>query len=73
MKVVKAAAVQISPVLYSRAATVERVVQKIHELGQQGMHSPPRHKLFFSWTRHYVHIHVLACRSENPCQISPLP
>ncbi len=37
MKVVKAAAVQISPVLYSREATVEKVVQKILELGQQGV------------------------------------
>ncbi|HEX7913802.1 MAG TPA: carbon-nitrogen hydrolase family protein [Paraburkholderia sp.] len=37
MKVVKAAAVQISPVLYSREATVAKVVQKIHELGQQGV------------------------------------
>jgi nitrilase len=37
MKVVKAAAVQISPVLYSREATVEKVVQKIHDLGQQGV------------------------------------
>nr|Q6RWG0.1 RecName: Full=Nitrilase 3; AltName: Full=Nitrilase III [unidentified prokaryotic organism]AAR97489.1 nitrilase [uncultured organism] len=37
MKVVKAAAVQISPVLYSREATVEKVVKKIHELGQLGV------------------------------------
>lgn len=37
MTVVKAAAVQISPALYSREATVEKVVQKIHELGQQGV------------------------------------
>jgi nitrilase len=37
MKVVKAAAVQFSPVLYSREATVEKVVQKIHELGQRGV------------------------------------
>lgn len=37
MKVVKAAAVQISPVLYSREATVDKVVQKILELGQQGV------------------------------------
>nr|AAR97501.1 nitrilase [uncultured organism] len=37
MKVVKAAAVQISPVLYSREATVAKVVQKIHELGQKGV------------------------------------
>ncbi|MET8954490.1 nitrilase-related carbon-nitrogen hydrolase [Streptomyces sp. NPDC004393] len=34
---VKVAAVQISPVLYSRAGTVERVVKKIHELGKQGV------------------------------------
>ena len=37
MTIVKAAAVQISPVLYSRAATVEKVVQKIRELGKQGV------------------------------------
>ena len=37
MRVVKAAAVQISPVLYSRDGTVERVVRKIHELGQLGV------------------------------------
>lgn len=37
MKVVKAAAVQISPVLYSREATVDKVVQKILELGEQGV------------------------------------
>jgi nitrilase len=35
--VVKAAAVQISPVLYSRAGTVEKVVKKIRELGRQGV------------------------------------
>ncbi|MER5688580.1 nitrilase-related carbon-nitrogen hydrolase [Streptomyces sp. NPDC002205] len=34
---VKVAAVQISPVLYSRAGTIERVVKKIHELGKQGV------------------------------------
>jgi nitrilase len=33
---VKASAVQLSPVLYSREGTVEKVV-KIHELGQQGV------------------------------------
>jgi nitrilase len=37
MRVVKAAAVQISPVLYSREGTVEKVVRKIHELGKQGV------------------------------------
>ena len=36
-KVVKAAAVQMSPVLYSREGTVEKVVRKIHELGQEGV------------------------------------
>lgn len=35
--IVKAAAVQISPVLYSREGTVEKVVQKIHELGTLGV------------------------------------
>src|SRR5687767_331843 len=35
MNVVKAAAVQLSPVLYSREGTVEKVVRTIHELGQQ--------------------------------------
>jgi aliphatic nitrilase len=35
--IVKAAAVQISPVLYSRQGTVEKVVKKIRELGQQGV------------------------------------
>ena len=35
--IVKAAAVQISPVLYSRAGTVEKVVMKIRELGKQGV------------------------------------
>jgi aliphatic nitrilase len=37
MKVVKAAAVQVSPVLYSREGTIEKLVAKIHELGQQGV------------------------------------
>lgn len=33
--IVKAAAVQISPVLYSRQGTVEKIVGKIRELGKQ--------------------------------------
>ena len=37
MTLVKAAAVQISPVLYSREGTVDKVVQKILELGEQGV------------------------------------
>ena len=31
------AAVQMSPVLYSREGTIERIVRKIHELGKQGV------------------------------------
>jgi aliphatic nitrilase len=37
MKIVKAAAVQLSPVLYSREGTIEKVIRKIHDLGQQGV------------------------------------
>ena len=37
MTIIKAAAVQISPVLYSREGTVDRVVRKIMELGRQGV------------------------------------
>ncbi|MFE5144116.1 nitrilase-related carbon-nitrogen hydrolase [Streptomyces fagopyri] len=37
MTVVKAAAVQISPVLYSRAGTVGKVVEKIRDLGRKGV------------------------------------
>ncbi len=37
MTIVKAAAVQISPVLYSRAGTIEKVVDKIRELGRLGV------------------------------------
>jgi nitrilase len=36
MKVVKAAAVQISPALYSRESTVGKIARKIHELGRPG-------------------------------------
>jgi len=37
MRVIKAAAVQLSPVLYSRDATVDKIVRKIHELSQLGV------------------------------------
>ena len=37
MTIVRAAAVQISPVLYSREGTVDKSVQKIVELGRQGV------------------------------------
>jgi nitrilase len=35
--IVKAAAVQISPVLYSREGTIERIVEQIRGLGEQGV------------------------------------
>ena len=35
--IVKAAAVQISPVLYSREGTIEKIIKKIRELGKQGV------------------------------------
>ena len=37
MKVVKAAGLQISSVLYRRDGTVQKVARKIHELGQQAV------------------------------------
>jgi hypothetical protein len=37
MRIVKAAAVQLSPVLYSRVGTVDNFVRKVHELGQEGV------------------------------------
>lgn len=37
MTVVRAAAVQISPVLYSREGTVDKIVDKIAELGRKGV------------------------------------
>lgn len=37
MTIVKAAAVQLSPVLYSREGTVEKIVRTIRELGRQGV------------------------------------
>ncbi|MFI8448960.1 nitrilase-related carbon-nitrogen hydrolase [Streptomyces erythrochromogenes] len=37
MTVVRAAAVQISPVLYSRSGTVGKIVDKIRELGERGV------------------------------------
>jgi aliphatic nitrilase len=37
MRVVRAAAVQLSPVLYSREGTVEKIARKIHELGGLGV------------------------------------
>ena len=37
MGVVRAAALQLSPVLYSREATVRKVAQRINELGRRGV------------------------------------
>src|SRR6266404_722474 len=41
MRVVKAAAVQLSPVLYSREGTVDKIVRKIDERGQQAVQFAP--------------------------------
>ena len=37
MTIIKAAAVQLSPVLYSREGTVDKVCQQIIELGRQSV------------------------------------
>ena len=37
MRLVRAAAVQLSPVLYSREGTVDKVVREIHQLGREGV------------------------------------
>jgi nitrilase len=37
MTIIKAAAVQISPVLYSREGTIEKILRKIDELGRAGV------------------------------------
>jgi nitrilase len=37
MRSVKAAAVQLSPVLYSREGTVNKIVRKIHALAREGV------------------------------------
>src|SRR4051794_6736459 len=37
MTVVRAAAVQMSPVLYSREGTVDKVIRQLLELGRQGV------------------------------------
>src|SRR5262245_34893167 len=36
-KIIKAAAVQLSPVLYDRAGTIAKIARKILELGQRGV------------------------------------
>jgi aliphatic nitrilase len=57
MIAVKAAAVQMSPVLYSREGTVDRVIQKIDELGRQGVRFATfpetviPHYPYFSWVQ----------------------
>lgn len=37
MRIIRAAAVQLSPVLYSRDGTIDKVVRQIRDLGQQGV------------------------------------
>ena len=47
MKVVKAAAVQLSPVVYSREGTVEKVVLKISYLAARGCSAQQKTKPMF--------------------------
>jgi hypothetical protein len=82
MRVVKAAAVQLSPVLYSREGTVEKVVGKIHELGGQGYSSPPSQRPWFHTTRtfhSFSHLYRtlqdlsrVSC-SRRPSRCPPVP
>ena len=62
MRVVKAAAVQLSPVLYSREGTVEKVVRKIHELGQQRVQ-------FATFPETVVPYYPYFSFVQSPCQI----
>jgi hypothetical protein len=48
--IVKAAGIQISPVLYSRQGTVEKVVKKLRELGNRASSSRPSRRPSFRTT-----------------------
>ena len=66
MRVVKAAAVQLSPVLYSREGTVEKVVRKIHELGRQGVQ-------FATFPETVVPYYPYFSFVQSPCRTSSDP
>jgi hypothetical protein len=48
--IVKAAAVQINPVLYSRQGTVEKVVCEIRDLGREGVQFATLSETVISWS-----------------------
>jgi nitrilase len=64
MRVVKAAAVQLSPVLYSREGTAEKLVRKIRQLGEQGVQ-------FATFPETVIPITRTFCSSSLPSTSSP--
>ena len=62
MTIIKAAAVQISPVLYSREGTVGKVVEKIIELGRQGVQ-------FATFPETVVPYHPYFCFVQRPFEM----
>lgn len=67
MTAIKAAAVQISPVLYSREGTVDKVVEKIIELGGHGVLFPDPSP----WPR--LVTEMGAGKVSRPMGVSPTP
>jgi nitrilase len=64
MTVVKAAAVQISPVLYSRDGTVDKIVAKIGELARQGVQ-------FATFPETIVPNYPYFCYVQRPIEMGP--
>src|SRR5512132_3161632 len=62
MTTIKAAAVQMSPVLYSREGTLDRVIRKIIELGSQGVQ-------FATFPETVVPYYPYFCFVQTPCEI----
>jgi nitrilase len=59
MRIIKTAAVQLSPVLYSREGTVEKVCHQIIELGRQGGQ-------FATFPETVVPYYPYSCMSRRP-------
>ena len=57
MRVVKAAAVQLSPVLYSREGTVDKIVRKIDELGRRGVQFATFPETVVPYYPYFAYIH----------------
>ena len=62
MTTIKAAAVQMSPVLYSREGTLDRVIRKIIELGSQGVQ-------FATFPETVVPYYLYFCFVQTPYEI----